>query len=102
MNESDEEFKKALLSSPIHQRVSIQLLMDAAKVPTQVHRTVHELLIVRGRYPMNLSEVECNEFTQKAMEIHTRHNLPVIYAEIATTLMAGFVRIWLEENNPNL
>lgn len=64
-----------MLNCPIHQKIDIAAYLAKNQIPQHLWSVFHELILLRGEFPLNISDVDAKIFGKRARELTVQYGV---------------------------
>lgn len=103
MPEQDKptSYEERMAACPIHQWADIDGYLAHARVPQHLWRPFHELVLVRGEMPKNMSPENGKEFGKRAVDLTHQYEIQPVEAHALKMMFGQLVEQWLAQGAEN-
>jgi hypothetical protein len=94
-NASKNVYEKRIASCPIHSWTDIDDYLTHAQVPDKFWKPFHELILIRGESPKNITDADAKIFGLRAIELVNRYNISPIEGQALNIIFRQLVQQWI-------
>ena len=96
--ESETTITQLIASSPIHNCIDVGTFLELANLRHHLYIPFHELVIIRGKFPLSLNEAQQNQLSEEAIAILYKYELEWNDMMDLGETLEDLTHKWISEN----
>lgn len=94
-----KSIKERMAICPVHKWADIDDYLNRAQVPPQFNEPFHELVLIRGLGPKNMSLEQGKKFGQQAVKIINQYNIDPEDAQKLKVMFGQLIEQWISDGS---
>lgn len=90
-----KSYEERIAACPIHQWANIDDYLRRARVPVQLWRPFHELVLTRGEHPKYMNRDQGRLFGKRTVEIAQEYEMQPVEAHAMKMIFSKLIEQWL-------